>query len=156
MADPLDPLDNAYTTRDLKYLESQGMDAILVARPKSGEQGKVYVRSSGLSPTSTVMLLTSLAVAAAPEAEVAPSLTDLEKVKFPRTPGQIEDILKDKLRIQGLASDLMKYWKSTFNLKMGKGKFELWDKFKVDTGVMAHCLDLVEQARSRFGDVFNL
>ena len=157
MADPLDPLDNAYTTRDLKYLDSQGLDVMLVARPKSGEKGKVYVRSAGLSPASTVMLLTSLAAAtAAPEAEVAPSLTDLEKEKFPRTPGPIEDILKDKLRIQGLASDLMKYWRSTFNLKMGKGKFELWDTFKVDTGAMAHCLDLVEQASSRLGDVFTL
>ena len=151
MADLLDPLDNAYTSRDLAYLEIQGFDYMLLVQGKSRQQPKVFMKSAGISVPSAIVLLKSLT---APQPPTESELTDVQKEMFPKTPGDIQDIFKDKRRIQGLASELMQFWRTNLGLKMGKGEFNMWDQLEVNTGAMDYCLDLVELARSKIGDSF--
>ena len=151
MADLLDPLDNAYTSRDLAYLKTQGFDYMLLVQGKSRQQPKVFMKSAGISVPSAIELLKSLT---APQTSTVSELTDVQKEMFPKTPGDIQDIFKDKRRIQALASELMQFWRTNLGLKMGKGKFKMWDQLEVNTGAMDYCLDLVELARSKIGDSF--
>ena len=97
------------------------------------------------------MLLKSLIVAQPPtESE----LTDVQKDMFPETPGDIKDIFKDKRRIQGLAIEVIQFWRTNLGLKIGKGEFTMWDQLKVNTCAMDSYLDLVELARCKTGDGF--
>ena len=151
MADPPGPLDNAYTARDLAFLESQGLSYMLLVKGQSRQQPNIFMKNAGLSIPYAIELLKSMT---APQPPTESELTDIQKEKFPKTPGDIKDIFKDKRRIQGLASELMQFWRTNLGLKMGKGDFKMWDQFKVNTGAMDHCLDLVELARSKLGDCF--
>ena len=83
MADLLDPLDNAYTSRDLAYLKTQGFDYMLLVQGKSRQQPKVFMKSAGISVPSAIVILKSLS---APQPPTKSELTDVQKEMFPKTP----------------------------------------------------------------------
>ena len=146
------PLINSVTERCVKYLQSLGFDAMIVVRNSSSGEFH-YVSDIPLSDVEGFL------VASKPKCKnpARAGLSDSEKEKFPRTKGQIKDIMKHKPSVQVLASEVMVFWRNLLGVKTRVGNFRMWDSLEIDVGAFGGvCGDLLDSARSQIGDGFSI
>ena len=146
------PLVNSVTEKCIKYLQSLGLDAMILVR--NSTSGEFHYLSD--IPLSAVE---SFLVASKPKSNTSTKkgISESEKEKFPRTKGQIRDIMKHKPSVQVLASEVMGFWRNLLGMKTGVGNFPMWDSLEIDVGDFGgESSDLLDSARSVIGDGFTV
>ena len=85
---------------------------------------------------------------------------DQPKIKdvFPRTPGNICDVVKESNRVHKFASTLMAFWRKNIlgGVKICGGIFTAWNEPNIDIPKVPLITDILERASEKLGGIFTL
>ena len=142
---------NAYTVCDISYLNAKGFNVFICL--KNRVSGEIHVKSQ------------------IPHAEVKNHIckeqrageeniwiSQENKDVFPRTPGNICDIVKDSNRVHKFVSTLMAFWRKNIlgGVKIGGGIFTAWNKPNIDIPKVPLIIVILERASEKLGGIFTL
>ena len=142
---------NAYTDRDISYLNAKGFDVFICL--KNRVSGEIHVKSQ--IPHDEVKNHLCKEQRAGEENIW---ISQKNKGVFPRTPGNIRDIIKDSNRVQKFASTLMAFWRKNIlgGVKIGGGIFTAWNEANIDIPKVPLITDILERASEKLGGIFTL
>ena len=143
-----DLLGNVYTNRDFAYLQSKSLDVCIIVKDKATK--KVTIKST-LHVSEIQRILEKEVGENAPAQRF---VTETQRLKFPKSPGPMVDILSNKAKLQSFSIKIMSFWHFVRGRQaMGVGTFEAWETFELDMGKVTLLEDQLDRIR---GELFTI
>ena len=145
-------LNNIYTENSEKYLNCKNYDVTTIAKDRA--TGELFVKSQ----IPHCQLASYFSKPLSQNRNSTSVLAEDKKHVFPKTPGNIQDIVKNKAKVQSFASEVMTFWRKNHlgGSKMGGGVFNEWDLVAIDIATIPLITDQLEKAVAALGGGFSL